>query len=63
MAKRYEVVAVAEKDPEYGHCGTCTHYQHLMICGECSKGSRYRFAWREYYENNKDKFNGKQYRY
>ena len=56
MLKRYEVVAVAEYDSEYGRCGTCKHYQHLITCGECSNGSRYCFAWREYYESNKKKF-------
>ena len=45
---RREVVAIAEKDPEYGRCGTCKHYQHLMTCGECRNGSRYCFDWREY---------------
>lgn len=45
---RREVVAIAEKNPEYGKCGTCKHYQHLMTCGECSRGSRYCFDWKEY---------------
>lgn len=45
---RKEVVAIAEKDPEYGRCGTCKHYQHLMTCGNCSRGSKYCFDWKEY---------------
>ena len=59
MIRRYEVIKVAEHDPEYGRCGTCKHYQNLMTCGNCSNGSKYCFAWREYYENNKEKFKRK----
>lgn len=55
MIRRYEVVQVAERNHEYGKCETCKHYQNLMTCGNCSNGSRYSFAWREYYENNKEK--------
>lgn len=55
MIRRYEVAQIAERNHEYGKCGTCKHYQNLMTCGNCSNGSRYSFAWREYYENNKEK--------
>ena len=47
---RKEVVALAEKDPEYGRCGTCRHYQRLITCGACCNGSRYSFDWRRYAE-------------
>lgn len=57
---RRELTEYAEKNyPEYGRCGTCKHYQNLMTCGNCSNGSRYCFAWREYYENNKEKLERK----
>lgn len=50
--RRKDVIKLAEKDPEYGRCGTCKHYQHLITCGECSKGSRYCFDWRKWYRSN-----------
>ena len=56
--KRKDVVAVAESDSEYGHCGTCKHYQHLVTCGNCYGGSRYCFDWREYAKENAEKFVG-----
>ena len=59
MVKRYEVVVIAEKDSKYGHCETCKHYQKLNTCSNCSNGSRYCFDWKQYYENNKEKFNSK----
>ena len=49
--RRMDVVAVAEDDAEYGSCGTCKHYQHLMTCSKCYCGSRYCFDWREYAKN------------
>lgn len=53
--RRYKVVEKAERDPEYGRCGTCKHYQHLT-CVECYSGSRYCFEWRKWYEENKEIF-------
>ncbi len=54
--RRKDVVAVAESDDEYGRCGTCKNYQHLVTCGNCYGGSRYSFAWREYAVEHKDAF-------
>lgn len=48
MLRRDVVDYASKNDPEYGRCGTCGHYQKLMICSKCSHGSRYRFAWKEY---------------
>ena len=52
-------IEVAKHDPEYGKCRTCKHYQNLMTCENCSDRSRYCFAWKDYYENNKEKFEQK----